>query len=78
MPGYDLRFLKIVCDDTGHDRLVCQWQLQVEAPDAETAARLGEAEFCRRHRSADWTLHADTLEVVALQPAGPAGSCAER
>jgi len=71
MPIFDLRFVKRVPDDSGHDHLACQCAMQVDAADDEEACRHGVAEFCRQRQVRDWTMYADALEMRQLEPSLP-------
>ena len=63
MPVFQMRFLKSVPDDHGHDHLTCQCQMQVEAPNDKEASGRAVAEFCRDRQVSDWTTYADVLEA---------------
>lgn len=62
MPSFDVRFIKTVCDDTGHEHRACQAAFAVEADSLLEAVRLAEADFCRRKHVRDWTIFADAVE----------------
>ena len=62
MPSFNVRFIKTVCDDTGHEHLVCQAAFPVEAPSLTEAVRQAEADFCRQKHVHDWTIFADVIE----------------
>jgi hypothetical protein len=62
MPSYDVRFIKTVCDDTGHEHRACQSAFTVEAPSLTEAVRRAEADFCRQKHVHDWTIFADAVE----------------
>ena len=53
MPLFDVRFIKTVRDDTGHERRACQAAFTVEAPSLTDAMRRAEADFCRQKRVHD-------------------------
>ena len=48
MSSFDVRFIKTVCDDTGHEHRACQAAFTVEAPSLIEAVRRAEADFCRQ------------------------------
>jgi hypothetical protein len=62
MPAFDVRFIKTVCDDTGHEHRACQAAFTVEASTLSDAVRQAEADFCRQKHVHDWTIFADSVE----------------
>jgi hypothetical protein len=62
VPLFDVRFIKTVCDATGHEHHACQAAFTVEAPSLMDAIRRAEADFCRQKRVHDWTIFADAVE----------------
>lgn len=62
MTSFDVRFIKRVCDDTGHEHRACQAVFTVEAPSLPEAIRRAEADFCRQKHIHDWTIFADSVE----------------
>jgi hypothetical protein len=62
MPSFDVRFIKTVCDDTGHEHRACQAAFTVDAPSLAEAVRRAEADFCRQKHVHDWTIFADAVE----------------
>ena len=62
MPSFDVRFIKTVCDDTGHEHQACQAAFTVEALSLTEAVRRAEADFCRQKQVHDWTIFADAVE----------------
>jgi hypothetical protein len=65
MPSFDVRFIKTVCDDTGHEHRACQAMFTVEASSLTEAVRRAEADFCRQKHVHDWTIFADAVEFRA-------------
>lgn len=65
MPLFDVRFIKRVCDDTGHEHRACQAAFAIEAPSLTEAVRRAEADFCRQKHVHDWTMFADAVEFRA-------------
>jgi hypothetical protein len=63
MFSFDVRFIKTVCDDTGHEHRACQAMFSVQAPSLMEAVRQAEARFCRQKRIHDWTVFADAVEL---------------
>jgi hypothetical protein len=63
MFSFDVRFIKTVCDDTGHEHRACQAAFNVTAPTLAEAVRQAEADFCRQKRIRDWTIFADAVEL---------------
>ena len=65
MPSFDVRFIKTVCDDTGHEHRACQAAFTVEASSLTDAVRRAETVFCRQKQIHDWTIFADAVELRA-------------
>jgi hypothetical protein len=72
MPVFEIRYVKKLCDDSGHEHDTCQSVTTVEAPTAHEALRLAEAAACGSHRLSDWTLFADAVELRATTSLSPA------
>jgi hypothetical protein len=68
MPLFDVRFIKTVCDDTGHEHRACQATFTVEAPSLTDAVRQAESDFCRQRHVHDWTVFADAVEFRSPPP----------
>ena len=62
MPSFDVRFIKTVCDDTGHEHRACQAAFAVDAASLTEAVQRAEADFCSQKRVHDWTIFADAVE----------------
>lgn len=62
MLSFDVRFIKTVCDDTGHEHRACQAAFSVQAPSL-TEVKRAEADFCRQKHIHDWTIFADAVEL---------------
>ena len=60
MPCFDVRFIKTVCDDTGHEHRACQSAFSVDAESLTEAVQRAEADFCRHVR--DRSIFADAVE----------------
>lgn len=63
MLSFDVRFIKMVCDDTGHEHRACQASFSVLAPSLAEAIKQAEEDFCSQRRIRDWTLFADAVEL---------------
>jgi hypothetical protein len=63
MYSFDVRFIKTVCDDTGHEHRACQAVFNVRASSLTEAVKLAEADFCRQKHVHDWTIFADAVEL---------------
>jgi hypothetical protein len=63
MPSFDVRFIKTVCDDTGHEHRACQAMFNVQAHSLTEAVKQAEADFCRQKHVQDWTIFADAVEL---------------
>jgi hypothetical protein len=66
MPTFEIKYIKRLCDDTGHEHNACQSVTTVEAPTAHEALRLAEAQACDRRHLSDWTIFADAVELRAI------------
>jgi hypothetical protein len=66
MPAFDLRFVKGLCDDSGHVHSACQFHRLVDAATEQDAIRAAVAEFCRARRTRDWKIFADAIELRYL------------
>jgi hypothetical protein len=62
VPSFDVRFIKTVCDDTGHEHRACQAAFSVDADSLTEAVQRAEADFCSQKRVHDWTIFADAVE----------------
>lgn len=60
---FDVRFIKTVCDDTGHEHRACQAAFSVQASSLTEAVKQAEADFCRQKHVHDWTIFADAVEL---------------
>jgi hypothetical protein len=63
--SFDVRFIKTVWDDAGHEHRACQAAFAVEAALLTEAVRRAEEDFCQRKQVHDWTISADTIEIRA-------------
>ena len=63
MLSFDVRFIKTVCDDTGHEHRACQAAFSVQALSLTEAIKQAEADFCRQKNVHDWTIFADAVEL---------------
>jgi hypothetical protein len=73
MPTFEIRYIKKLCDGSGHERDACQTVTMVDAPSAHEALRLAELQACGSRRLADWTIFADAVELRATSPLGAHG-----
>jgi len=64
MPTFQVRFLKAVSDDTGHERKVCQRALEVEADCWAGALSAAREQLGRAESTPDWMRHADAIELA--------------
>ena len=70
MPSFEVRFIKTVCDDTGHEHRACQAAFTVDAPSLTEAVQQAEADFCRQKHVRDWTIFADAVEFTSPSSCG--------
>ncbi|HKU07877.1 MAG TPA: hypothetical protein VJR30_17540 [Bradyrhizobium sp.] len=71
MPRFEIRYIKKLCDDSGHEHETCQNVTMVDAPSAHEALRLAEVQVCGKRQLADWTIFADAVELRAASPLSP-------
>jgi len=64
MSHFVVRFLKDVLGENGCEAEVCQSSLEIDAADKLQAAEIAKARFCRLQSLADWSLHADRIEIA--------------
>lgn len=65
MALFEVRFIKTVCDDRGHEHRACEAAFSIEAPSLTDAVGRAEADFCRQRHVHDWTICADAIEFRA-------------
>ncbi|CAN5307996.1 hypothetical protein BH11PSE4_BH11PSE4_10440 [soil metagenome] len=65
MSRYIVRFMKDVLGTNGHEAEICQRCLEVEAPNACSAAETAKLQFCACEELQSWSIHADRIEVKA-------------
>ncbi len=63
MPHFIVRFMKDVLGENGHCFEVCQSCLEIDAPDRSDASERAKQIFCTDCDLADWSLHADRIEI---------------
>jgi hypothetical protein len=63
VPSFDIRFIKTVCDDSGHEHRACQAMFTIDATSLSEAVSRAEADFCRLNHVHDWTIFADAVEL---------------
>lgn len=62
MPSFNVRFIKTVCDDSGHEHRACQAAFAIDAASLSEAVQRAEADFCRLNHICDWMMFADAVE----------------
>lgn len=68
MGQFRAKFAKMVYDDTGHRREICQRMINLEVRDPDAAWQLAVRCFCELEGVASWLDHADWLELAELGP----------
>ena len=66
MALFEIRFLKDICNDTGHQACVLQRVVSIEAPDAGRARDEACTLFCAHEKVGRWQDHADRVDVVEV------------
>ncbi len=69
MPRFRVTFRKIVYDDTGHARDICQRTVEVDARDSDSAQASAIDCFCDLERITSWLNHADWMEIARVERA---------
>ncbi len=72
MLQFEVRFLKDICDSTGHPHTVVQRAVSVQAPSLDEAVVVAQAMFCAFERIPHWTIRASACDARPLAPAGDA------
>jgi hypothetical protein len=64
MPRFRVTFRKVVYDNTGHARAICQRIVEVEERDSAAAQATAMQRFCDLENVTNWLNHADWMEVA--------------
>jgi hypothetical protein len=75
VPSFDVRFIKTVCDDSGHEHRACQATFTIDAASLSEAVQRAEADFCRLNHIRDWTIFADAVEFRSPPALSRAWAC---
>ena len=75
MASYRVRFLKKVCNDTGHEHRTCQSAIEVDADSSEVAVTTAQKMLSSRTGGMDWRFYYDEIEVEALGRKTGAAGC---
>jgi hypothetical protein len=67
MAHYRVRFLKKVCNDTGHEHRTCQSVIEVDADSSELAVISAQKTLSSRTGGMDCRFYYDEIEVEALR-----------
>jgi len=68
MARFRIRFLKSLCDDTGHSHKCVQGVVDIHwARDRDRAVQAAKRRFERMKKIPCWNLHADTFELDHVQ-----------
>ena len=67
MPKFEVRFLKVVSGDTGHEQKVCQRTLEVDAECWAGALLAAREHLCAAGDASDWMRYADAIEMERLE-----------
>ena len=66
MPRFRVTFRKVVYDDTGHARAICQRIVEVEEHDDASAQATAMQRFCDLENVTNWLNHADWMEIARV------------
>jgi len=66
MSFYRMYFFKVVSNDTGHERKICQRLIDIQASCPDRAVTQGQQLFCSLEGLPKWWLHADGYELERL------------
>jgi len=72
MPAFRIKFLKRVCDATGHETIICQRAFEVKARDQDEAIDRAKDCFTVAEAASAWWLRADRIETEPLAEDGGA------
>ena len=65
MSEYRVRFMKTLCDDTGHQHNCLEGEIRVRRARGQArAVRAAKLRFQRAKRVANWKTYADTIDVT--------------
>ena len=64
MSTFNVRFIKLVSDSSGHEKQICQRVVEVKAQSSDEAKILAKTKFCALEGVKDWWMHAESVEVV--------------
>lgn len=71
MSQHQVRFMKRICDDTGHPHVCTQGVIEIrQAHTRDRAIQAAKHKFARMRKIKHWGMHADTLEVKDMSPTG--------
>lgn len=74
MPRYRVRFIKTLCDDTGHPHRCLEGEVYIRhARDRDRAVRAAKSRFARIKQVPRWDLSADAFELD-IEPEEPSSS----
>lgn len=65
MSLYVVQFMKNVLGENGRHAEICQSTLEIDAESEHEAAERAKKKFCEMQALADWSLHADRIQVRA-------------
>jgi hypothetical protein len=63
MSRFMVKFMKVVLGNNGKEQEVCQSCIDVDALDRGSAIVSAKQQFCQTEDLADWSLHADRIQV---------------
>jgi hypothetical protein len=66
MPSFRIRFLKKICDDTGHEHRICQSAIDVDAESADLAAATAQTMVTSGAGGLESRFYYDDIEVEAV------------
>lgn len=73
MSQHQVRFIKRICDDTGHPYVCTQAVIEIrQAHTRDRAIQAAKHKFARMRKIKHWGMHADTFEVKDMAPEGGA------
>jgi hypothetical protein len=67
MARFVVRFLKDVLGENGYEAEICQSYLEIEAASRTEAVEKAKMQFCEKEILADWSLHADRVQVAEAE-----------
>lgn len=70
MKLFRIKFLKRVCNSTGHEAKICQRVFEIHAGDQDEAVGHAKSRFTDAEATEQWWLRADQIETELVRTSG--------